>query len=333
MVKPRVFVSSTYYDLKHIRNSLKNFIDGFGYEAVLFEYGDIPYDHKRTVAECCVLEVAKCDILVLIIGGRYGSPISTSESSDSNQKYDDHESVTLKEYRSALEQNLPVYVFIERNVHTEYRTFEANKGNKQKVNYYHVNDERVYRFIDQVYAQKIYPIYEFDRFEDISNVLRDQWAGLFADYLRTRQDQKELSNISAKIKELSLISETLKKYTESLMEKVQPEDFDKIIQDESKKLEDAKKKITFFEHYFPKLIMDTAREDGIKIRKNDIYNAYIQTDDFDDFLKKVGFDEQRIDIIHRLCIYYDGYFELDLSLRPERYPHLINSNEDNVDQK
>ncbi len=41
MVKPRVFVSSTYYDLKYIRNSLKSFIGSFGYEAVLFEDGDI----------------------------------------------------------------------------------------------------------------------------------------------------------------------------------------------------------------------------------------------------------------------------------------------------
>jgi serine protease inhibitor ecotin len=76
-----------------------------------------------------MLEVAKCDILVLMIGGRYGSPISTSKSSNSNKKYDDHESATVKEYRSALEKNLPIYVFIEKNVHTEYRTFEANKVN------------------------------------------------------------------------------------------------------------------------------------------------------------------------------------------------------------
>ena len=45
MVKPRIFVSSTYYDLKYIRNSLRNFIESFGYEAVLFEDGDIPYDY------------------------------------------------------------------------------------------------------------------------------------------------------------------------------------------------------------------------------------------------------------------------------------------------
>lgn len=36
MARPRVFVSSTYYDLKHIRASLENFIESLGFDAVLF---------------------------------------------------------------------------------------------------------------------------------------------------------------------------------------------------------------------------------------------------------------------------------------------------------
>jgi hypothetical protein len=39
MAKPRVFVISTYYDLKHIRNSLEAFIESLGYDPVLFESG------------------------------------------------------------------------------------------------------------------------------------------------------------------------------------------------------------------------------------------------------------------------------------------------------
>ena len=35
MARPRVFVSSTYYDLKHIRASLENFIESLGFDAVL----------------------------------------------------------------------------------------------------------------------------------------------------------------------------------------------------------------------------------------------------------------------------------------------------------
>lgn len=42
-MKPRIFVSSTYYDLKYIRNDLENFIKSFGYESVLFESGDIAF--------------------------------------------------------------------------------------------------------------------------------------------------------------------------------------------------------------------------------------------------------------------------------------------------
>ena len=43
MARPRVSVSSTYYDLKHIRASLSSFIESLGYESVLSEKGDIAY--------------------------------------------------------------------------------------------------------------------------------------------------------------------------------------------------------------------------------------------------------------------------------------------------
>jgi hypothetical protein len=34
---PRVFVSSTYYDLKHVRERIEKFIDNYGFEPVLFD--------------------------------------------------------------------------------------------------------------------------------------------------------------------------------------------------------------------------------------------------------------------------------------------------------
>ncbi|MDX2468997.1 MAG: DUF4062 domain-containing protein [SAR324 cluster bacterium] len=44
MARPRIFVSYTYYDLKHIRKSLESFIDNMDYEPVLFESGDVDFD-------------------------------------------------------------------------------------------------------------------------------------------------------------------------------------------------------------------------------------------------------------------------------------------------
>lgn len=42
-MKPRIFISSTFYDLKYIREDLANFVRSYGYEPVLFEDGDIGY--------------------------------------------------------------------------------------------------------------------------------------------------------------------------------------------------------------------------------------------------------------------------------------------------
>jgi hypothetical protein len=57
MAKPRIFVSSTYYDLRHIRDRLEVFIDTFGYDPVLFESGDIPFRHDVPLDESCYAEI------------------------------------------------------------------------------------------------------------------------------------------------------------------------------------------------------------------------------------------------------------------------------------
>ncbi len=40
MAKPRVFISSTYYDLRHIRNDLDGFIKELGYEPTILSLFD-----------------------------------------------------------------------------------------------------------------------------------------------------------------------------------------------------------------------------------------------------------------------------------------------------
>ena len=68
MAKPRVFVSSTFYDLKHIRSSLDIFIESLGFEPILSEKGDIAYSPDHPLDESCYREVQTADIFVLIIG-------------------------------------------------------------------------------------------------------------------------------------------------------------------------------------------------------------------------------------------------------------------------
>ena len=53
MAKPKIFVSSTYYDFKHIRKNIETFIEEMGYEPILFESGDIPFKHDQDLDKSC----------------------------------------------------------------------------------------------------------------------------------------------------------------------------------------------------------------------------------------------------------------------------------------
>jgi hypothetical protein len=69
VANPRVFISSTCYDLRYIRENLKYFVRTLGYDPVLSEEGSIFYDPKTHVQDALLLEIPNCQLFVLIIGG------------------------------------------------------------------------------------------------------------------------------------------------------------------------------------------------------------------------------------------------------------------------
>jgi hypothetical protein len=71
MATPRVFVSSTWYDLRYIRENIKYFIRNLGYDPVLNEEGSIFFDPRTHVHDACVSEIPNCQLFILIIGGRF----------------------------------------------------------------------------------------------------------------------------------------------------------------------------------------------------------------------------------------------------------------------
>lgn len=168
MARPRVFISSTYYDLKSIRAELDRFIAERGYEPVRHEQGHIAYGVEDKLEKYAYREVGMCDILVCIIGGKYGS-------ASFHAPY----SITQKELKTALESGKQVYIFVERPVHEEYRFYKNNKALPGAV-YTAVNDPKVYEFLDEIYALPSgNPIFSFDTSQEIFAILQEQWAGLF----------------------------------------------------------------------------------------------------------------------------------------------------------
>jgi len=67
MPAPRVFISSTWYDLRYIRENLKYFITSLGYDPILSEEGDVFYDPSKHVQDAGLAEVPSCQIFVSII--------------------------------------------------------------------------------------------------------------------------------------------------------------------------------------------------------------------------------------------------------------------------
>lgn len=223
MAKPRVFVSSTYYDLKHIRASLENFIESVGFEAVLFEKGDIPFSHDAALDESCYREVASADIFVLIVGGRYGSAASSEEQKKERAFFEQYDSITKKEHAEAVERDIPVYVLVEAGVDAEYQTYRKNRDNED-INYAHVGSVNIFKLLDAIFSQtRNNPVHTFERFSDIENWLRDQWAGRFREFLRRQSDRQQLSALSDQVAALEEANKTLANYLEVILKKVLPD--------------------------------------------------------------------------------------------------------------
>ncbi|WP_321899720.1 DUF4062 domain-containing protein [Paraburkholderia heleia] len=168
MSRPRVFISSTYYDFKTIRDDLDKFVASMGYEPVRHEMGHISYGREDKPEMYAYREIEYCDVLISVIGGRFGTAASASEYS-----------ITQEELRKAHEGGKQVYIFVDRAVHAEYDFYRANKG-VQGVKFMHVSDARIYSFLEEVYAlPNGNPIFSFTTGSEIVSILREQWAGLF----------------------------------------------------------------------------------------------------------------------------------------------------------
>ena len=75
MARPRIFVSSTCYDLAMLRGQLRSFIEGLGYEPVMSDYNDVVFDPRGHTHSNCLDELATCDMAILVIGSRFGGKV------------------------------------------------------------------------------------------------------------------------------------------------------------------------------------------------------------------------------------------------------------------
>ena len=201
MARPRVFISSTCFDLGLLRSELRPFISMYGYEPIMSEYSDILYDPRSHTHVSCVNAVVNCDVLVLILGQRFGGAAvdaalecldfdalaKTSNSSTLFEPGDSKFSITQLEVLKAIENGIPIYAFVDEKVYHDHLVYEKNKSNKEiidKIKFPSIQKNEtakyIFEFINylghRVQNNSIAP---FSRLEDIRSNLTAQWAHLF----------------------------------------------------------------------------------------------------------------------------------------------------------
>lgn len=205
MTTLRVFVSSTAYDFSVLRSSLRGFIESLGFEPILSEYSDVLFDPREHTHTSCIAEVRNCDVVVLVVGSRFGGEAIPSVISDLGQRQvedilsanEEHKfSVTQAETFAAFDQGIPVFAFVDIGVLHDYRVYSLNPD--IKITYPSISRadtaEYIFEFINFL-QNRAYgnAVISFARIEEIIDHLKKQWTALFQRLLRESRDRREES--------------------------------------------------------------------------------------------------------------------------------------------
>lgn len=204
-MKPRIFVSSTFYDLKYVREDLASFIRTYNFEPILFEEGDIGYESGKPLDNSCYEAMRTSDMAILIIGGQHG----TNATNQTDENSANFISITQQEFISAVQNNIPVFAFVDAKVYTEYDLYKENiekiKKNPKHINFRATKDIRVFEFIRNIYGLGSIPVNEFSKIQDIKDFLSKQWSDMFKKYLNQCKESKEMETIKISVSKLESI--------------------------------------------------------------------------------------------------------------------------------
>lgn len=219
-MKPRIFVSSTFYDLKYIREDLSNFIKAHDFEPIMFEDGDIGYTPGKPLDTSCYKTMHSADMVLLIIGGNYGSPATGEDKAE----FKEYMSVTRKEFKEALEIGVPIYAFIDSKVYVEYEIYEANiksiEDDNNYIKFRNVKDINVFKFIREIKGTGNIVITEFEKIVQIKDFLSKQWSDMFKKYLDILKEENADKKLESTVDDMKNLIKRMDTMLDNIGKKV-----------------------------------------------------------------------------------------------------------------
>ncbi len=224
MPSPKIFLSSTCYDLGMVREQLRSFFIRLGYDPILSEYSDILYDPRTHTHTSCIQEVPNADIVVLLIGSRFGGKAvpealnavdleALVKSSFDITVLSEPEklSITQLEVLKAIDATVPVFAFVEEKVMHDHFVYLKNKEISDKIKFPSIEKAESAKYIFDFIAflhqcNKGNSIIPFAKIEDIESHLLKQWGALFQKLLRERREDthesRKMFTISEQIEDI-----------------------------------------------------------------------------------------------------------------------------------
>lgn len=211
-----------------------------GYEPFMSDFSDILFDPREHTHTSCLQEIAGCDLLVLIVGKRFGgravpqalssvdfNTLIGASRSNSILNARDKLSVTQLEVLKAIETHVPVFAFVDVGVLNDHQTYEKNKGKPilSQIEFPNIEKqytaEYIFEFLNFIRHRALgNAITPFQHLDDIRGHLRKQWASFFQRLLYEQRNRREetqrIDYISGQIADIkaaifaSLSSEQLK---------------------------------------------------------------------------------------------------------------------------
>ncbi|BDQ68041.1 DUF4062 domain-containing protein [Shewanella xiamenensis] len=222
----RVFVSSTCYDLSVIRAQLRIFIQNLGHEPLMSDYSDLLYDPRIHTHTSCVDEVASADVVVLIVGARFGGKTvpealakldfdllkKESKSTESLTKKENL-SVTQLEILKAVESGIPVFTFVDQSVWHDHALYEKNKDKPiiNDISFPSIEKPETASFIFEFinflrHRARGNSVFTFSKLQDIEDALKRQWSSLFQKLIQEQRNRafeaKRLDNLTEQFEDL-----------------------------------------------------------------------------------------------------------------------------------
>ncbi|AXE34054.1 DUF4062 domain-containing protein [Chromobacterium phragmitis] len=224
MPSPKIFLSSTCYDLGMAREQLRSFFLRLGYDPILSEYSDVLYDPRTHTHTSCIQEVPNADIVVVLIGSRFGGravPEALGSIDIDNlvkSSFDvtvlsepEKLSITQLEVLKAIDATVPVFAFVDEKVMHDHYVYQKNKDIAEKIKFPSIEKPEsakyIFEFINFLhFRNKGNSVISFSRIEDIESHLLKQWGALFQKLLREQRDHaheaRRMFTISEQIEDI-----------------------------------------------------------------------------------------------------------------------------------